>query len=230
MPHSRRVLHSKGNIAFTLIELLVVITIIAILAAMLLPSLRNAKEKANGAKCMSNLHQLSLSLLSYASDNNDCILGAYPWSTAPPAPDLYARAWLGYLFYSGYCANTNVMKCPSDPVRKQGLSHWPYTFDNSSYGLNYFSFGRFWGDTSAPPITGLRYSDVRQPSLTYYIGDNSDNPGDSGNYFYTAVNSWRHSGGVNILWIDQHVSWLKIEDVYLHGISGSSPDKWWDIY
>ena len=56
--------------AFTLIELLVVIAIIAILAAMLLPALQQAKQRANGAKCLSNFSQLSKAAQFYTADNN----------------------------------------------------------------------------------------------------------------------------------------------------------------
>jgi prepilin-type N-terminal cleavage/methylation domain-containing protein len=66
--------------AFSIIELLVVVAIIAILAALLIPSLANARESGRRAACLSNLHQIGLAVRVYAADNNSSI----PFGPAAP--------------------------------------------------------------------------------------------------------------------------------------------------
>jgi len=68
---------NRKNKAFTLIELLVVISIIALLLAILMPSLQKAKEAGMRAVCLSNLHQLTIAWATYASSNDDKIISAY---------------------------------------------------------------------------------------------------------------------------------------------------------
>src|ERR1039457_3771707 len=71
----------RGHSGFTLIELLVVIAIIAILAALLLPALARAKQKATNIHCMNNGRQLMLAWRMYADDNNDVLApNDYPYT------------------------------------------------------------------------------------------------------------------------------------------------------
>jgi len=98
---------TKQRRAFTLIELLVVIAIIAILAAILFPVFAQAREKARSISCVSNLKQLSLSVLMYSQDYDEMF------------PTGLQDSWWDCTWYritAPYVKSTQVFRCPSDPL------------------------------------------------------------------------------------------------------------------
>src|ERR1017187_8332275 len=117
--------------AFTLIELLVVIAIIAILAAMLLPALSAAKQRAWTTSCNSNLHQIGLGMRMFANENNEL----YPESGSTiywGATD-FKTGKAGWMEQILSCVgNTNAYNCPGNvqfPQRFQG----PFNYFNGCH-------------------------------------------------------------------------------------------------
>jgi prepilin-type N-terminal cleavage/methylation domain-containing protein len=156
--------------AFTLIELLVVIAIIAVLMAILMPSLNVAREQARSLHCRGNIRTLTLGWLMYKDENDGKLVGGFPerpeqaaWVQIPPGGvDSTVEQKKEYIKRGTlwpYIKTVEVYRCPSDRRKNSPYHKYAYRTYSIPGGMNGVLPA---GEWEIKPC--IKYTDIKQPA------------------------------------------------------------------
>jgi len=194
----------KERSGFTLIELLVVIAIIAILAAILFPVFARARENARKSTCQSNMKQIGIAARMYTQD--------YDEFNAKCCPDGAHTVWFSDALMA-YTKNDAIFICPSKREWGTHRCGCPSARRKRGYGLNNWVSGNKYFGVSDASCTLPAQTIILSDAVCFNTGWTSTSPmplnrvGDV--YASGVITEWRHNGGVNALYADGHVKWLK---------------------
>jgi len=209
---------SRGRHGFTLIELLVVIAIIAILAALLLPALSNAKEQGRTIVCSGNLRQMTTGVVLYVQDNNDHLFASdeLPYSTNRWYDYAKLGQYVGIANVSPYHTGGPVYDCPSCSAG--------YESDNPKYNKQMdYVYNDFVCYQKTPWVREAgRFGNIGSPSKQAIFADAKGGKDGQNDWSYLywmkwvyewdqAIWWWRHGpksavGGANLAFADGHVA------------------------